>query len=1144
MKQYKLVDNIFGWVAFIIAAFVYCSTIEPTASFWDCPEFITTAYKQEIGHPPGAPFFMLMGNFFTHFASDATQVAKMVNTMSALLSAVCIMFLFWTITHLARKLIIGDWKEMTTSKLIAIEASGMVGALIYTFSDTFWFSAVEGEVYAFSSAFTAVVFWLILKWEDHADEPHSDRWLVLIAYMTGLSIGVHLLNLLCIPAIVLVYYYKKVPHANLKGSLLALVLSFLVVVAVLYGVVPGIITVGGWFELFFVNVLGCPFNTGEIVYIICLVASVIWGIYETYNASEKNEKKQNIAFVLGFGMLGIPFYGYGWTAVVCGIIVLAVLWLALTYKRKKEVVTGVDEVTGIAKKKMQRVPLVTARIKNTALLCMLMLMIGYSSYALIVIRSSANPPMDQNSPEDIFTLGSYLSRDQYGDRPLLYGQAYTSQVALEVDGNMCKPVMQEGAPVYQRKEKASADEKDSYFVVSHKNKYIYAQNMLFPRMYSSAHAQAYEDWMGGVDGTEVPYDRCGENIMVKMPSQIDNIRFFLSYQCNFMYWRYFMWNFAGRQNDIQGNGEPEHGNWISGFSFIDDQLYGDQSKLPDDLKENKGHNVFYCMPLILGLIGLFWQAWYTRKRKVVKNGVETEEVLPVGIQQFWVVFFLFFMTGLAIVIYLNQTPMQPRERDYAYAGSFYAYAIWCGLGVVAILDILKQKMKLSGTAISAIVAVITLLVPIQMASQTWDDHDRSGRYTCRDFGQNYLMSLQEKSHPIIFTNGDNDTFPLWYNQEVEGVGTDARVCNLSYLQTDWYIDQMMRPAYDSPSVPITWPRLDFCSGTNEYVSVQPEAKQQILEFYKQDPENAKKQFGNEPFELKNILKYWVRSKNPDMHVIPTDTLYITIDKEAVKKSGMMMASDSIPDKMVISLAGKSALYKNDLMMLEMLAQSNWTRPLYVALTVGQENYMNLGDNFVQEGLVNRITPFTTNKPGAKNFDTEKTYHNIMTRFKFGNLKQKGLYIDETTMRMCYTHRRLLAQTALQLIAEGKKQKAINILKKADVEIPAYNVTLDYMSGALDMARGWLMTGQKAKGKEYVEAVWKNASQYLNYYLSLSNDHFLQSQNDCIRQIMIMQSTCDVAGMVSPQLEQKYQKQLNNLYTLYHGRGGRMPEGNQ
>ena len=1143
MKQYRLVDNIFGWVAFIIAAFTYCSTIEPTASFWDCPEFITTAYKQEIGHPPGAPFFMLLGNFFTHFASDTTQVAKMVNTMSALLSAVCIMFLFWTITHLARKLIISDWKEMTTAKLIAIEASGMVGALIYTWSDTFWFSAVEGEVYAFSSAFTAVVFWLILKWEDHADEPHSDRWLVLIAYMTGLSIGVHLLNLLCIPAIVLVYYYKKVPDANLKGSLIALFLSFLVVVAVLYGVVPGIITVGGWFELFFVNTLGFPFNTGEIVYIICLVASVIWGIYETYNASDKNQKRQNIAFILGFGMLGIPFYGYGWSAAITGIIVMVILWFILGYKRKKEVVISVDAATGITKKKTQMLPLISARVKNTALLCMLMLMIGYSSYALIVIRSSANPPMDQNSPEDIFTLGNYLSRDQYGDRPLFYGQAYTSQVALEVDGDMCKPVMTEGAPVYQRKEKASKDEKDSYFVVSHKSKYKYAQNMLFPRMYDQAHAQAYEDWMGGVDGNEISYDRCGENVNVKMPTQWENLRFFLSYQCNFMYWRYFMWNFAGRQNDIQGNGEPEHGNWITGFTPLDNMILKcDLNKLPDDLKENKGHNVFYCMPLILGLIGLFWQVFYARKRKVFKNGKETWVEYPIGTQQFWVVFFLFFMTGLAIVIYLNQTPMQPRERDYAYAGSFYAYAIWCGLGVLAILDLLKKHAKLSGVAVSAIVAVLALLVPIQMVSQTWDDHDRSNRYTCRDFGQNYLMSLQEKGNPIIFTNGDNDTFPLWYNQEVEGVGTNDRVCNLSYLQTDWYIDQMKRPAYDSPSVPISWPRLDFCSGTNEYVQVEPEAKKQILDFYKENPAMAKKQFGAEPFELKNILKYWVRSKNPDMHFIPTDTVYVTIDKNAVKKSGMMMASDTIPDKMVISLAGKNALYKGDLMMLEMLAQCNWTRPLYVALTVGQENYMNLGDNFVQEGLANRITPFTTNKPGAKNFDTEKTYYNIMKRFKFGNLKQKGLYIDETTMRMCYTHRRLLAQTALQLIAENKKGKAINILKKADVEIPSYNVPIDYMSGGLDMARGWLLTGQKAKGMEYLGKVWKNATQYMEYYLSLSNDRFIQAQNDCIREIMIMQSACEVAGIASPKLETEYAKKLDALYKLYHGRGGRMPEG--
>ena len=756
MKQYRLVDNVLGWLVFAIAAFTYCSTIEPTASFWDCPEFITTGYKLEIGHPPGAPFFMLTANLFSHFASDPSQVARMVNTMSALLSATTILFLFWTITHLTRKLIVKDWASLTLGKTIAIEASGVVGALIYTWSDTFWFSAVEGEVYAYSSAFTAIVFWLILKWEDHADEPHSDRWLVLIFYMTGLSIGVHLLNLLCLPAIVLVYCYRRFPNIELKGSLIALLVSFVLVAAVLYGVIPGIVTVGGWFELLFVNVLGLPFNTGLVIYIALLVASTLWAIYESYVG--RNRKLENISTLLAFALIGIPFIGYGWRAVVCGIVILAIVWWL--FNRKK-----------IVEKKP--VYLVSSHLKNTVLLCMLMLMIGYSSYALIVIRSVANPPMDQNSPEDIFTLGSYLSRDQYGSYPLLYGQAYTSQVALEQDGDMCKPKMTEGAPIYSRKEKASKDEKDSYFIVSHRNNYIYAQNMLFPRMWDSNHAQDYESWMGGVDGTEVPYDRCGEQMTVKMPSQIDNIKFFLSYQCNFMYWRYFMWNFAGRQNDMQGNGEPEHGNWITGISFLDNARLGDQSKLPDDLKMNKGHNVFYCLPLLLGLIGLFWQAFRGRR----------------GIRQFWVVCFLFFMTGLAIVVYLNQTPVQPRERDYAYAGSFYAFAIWCGMGVAALVDLMKKYLKVESPIAIGALSLVCLLVPIQMVSQTWDDHDRSGRYTCRDFGRNYLMTLQDKGNPIIFTNGDNDTFPLWYNQETEGVRTDARVCNLSYLQTDWYIDQ-------------------------------------------------------------------------------------------------------------------------------------------------------------------------------------------------------------------------------------------------------------------------------------------------------------------------------------------------------------------
>ena len=1107
MKQYRIVDNVLGWLTFLIAAVVYCSTIEPTASFWDCPEFITTGYKLEVGHPPGAPFFMLTANLFTQLTSDPSKVAFMVNIMSALLSATCILFLFWSITHLTRRLLIDTWDELTTNKLIAIEASGLVGALIYTCSDTFGFSAVEGEVYAYSSACTAVVFWLILKWEDHADEPHSDRWLVLIMYMTGLSIGVHLLNLLCVPAIVLVYYYKRFPNANLKGSLIALCISFILVAAILYGVVPGIITVGGWFELFFVNTLGMPFNTGEIIYIVLLVATVIWAIYESYQ--HKHLLRENISFIAAIGMLGIPFYGYGWSAFIIGVIVLALLWL---------VVNG----------KFKFLPAITARMKNTTLLCLLMLMIGYSTYALIVIRSSANPPMDQNSPEDIFTLGKYLSRDQYGDRPLFYGQSYNSQVALQVDGNMCRPVATEGAPEYQRKEKASDLEKDSYFVVGRKREYKYAQNMFFPRMYSSAHTQAYESWMGGVDGYEVPYDRCGEPITVKMPTQLENLRFFISYQCNFMYWRYFMWNFAGRQNDIQGNGELEHGNWLTGISFIDDLRLGNQDMLPDDLKQNKGHNVFYCLPLLLGLIGLFWQS-LGRKEK--------------GIKQFWVVFFLFFMTGLAIVIYLNQTPMQPRERDYAYAGSFYAFAIWCGMGVAAIIDLLKRYCKLNSTIVTSLVGIICLLVPIQMASQTWDDHDRSGRYTCRDFGQNYLMSLQDKGYPIIFTNGDNDTFPLWYNQDVEGVRTDARVCNLSYLQTDWYIDQMRRPAFESPSVPITWPRLDYCSGTNEYIEIAPNIKKEVLQYYKENPEEAHKMFGDEPFEVKNIMKYWVRGNNADLHVIPTDTLYVTIDKEAVRKSGMMMAADSIPDKMVISLKGKNALYKHELMMLEMIAQCNWTRPIYVALTVGSENYMNLGDNFVQEGLVNRITPFTTNidgKPveGATNYDSESVYNNLMNRYKYGGLEKHGLYLDETVTRMCYTHRRLFADLATHLISEGKNDKAAKALAYAEKVLPSYNIPINYMSGGLTTARAYATIGNKAKAKEYANAVWTNAKQYLLWYCSLDGNRFAQSQQECMMQMYIMQQTLSVAEMIDESYAAKLEKEFSSLSMAFQNKGGR------
>ena len=1123
MKHFRLVDTLMGWLAFLIAAFVYCSTIEPTASFWDCPEFISTGYKLEVGHPPGAPFFMLTANLFSQFASDPSLVAKMVNTMSALFSAATIMFLFWTVSHLVRRLLIKDKSELSLSNMIAIEGSALVGALIYTFSDTFWFSAVEGEVYAYSSAFTAVVFWLILKWEEHADEPHSDRWLVLIMYMTGLSIGVHLLNLLCIPAIVLVYYYRRFPSVDgkkdLKGSLLALLISVIIVAAVLYGVVPGIVRVGGWFELLFVNVFGMPFNTGEIIYIILLVASMVWAIWETH--SQKNRLRGNISFLLSIAMLGIPFYGYGLSSVIIGIIVLAILWFVLKINTKKGV------------------KLITERAKNTALLCLLMLMIGYSSYALIVIRSSANPPMDQNSPEDIFTLGEYLGREQYGYRPLFYGQAYTSQIALKRQGNTCLPVTSKGSPVYQRKEKASEDEKDRYFIVRTKDEYKYAQNMLFPRMYSSAHSSAYETWMGGVDGTTETFDRCGEIVNVKIPSQLENLRFFLSYQCNFMYWRYFMWNFAGRQNDIQGHGEPEHGNWISGIPFLDNLRLGNQDLLPDSLKNNKGHNVFFCLPLLLGLIGLFWQS--------LRRG-------QTGIRQFWVVFFLFFMTGLAIVVYLNQTPLQPRERDYAYAGSFYAFAIWCGMGVAAIYDEINRKFpRLKPVAVAAITAICCLCVPIQMASQTWDDHDRSGRFTCRDFGSNYLESTQEGNFPIIYTNGDNDTFPLWYNQDVENNRTDARVCNLSYLQTDWYIDQMIRPAYDSPALPITWKRIEYCSGTNEYVMINSKLKPAILELYKQYPNEMSTLFGQNPFDLDNIIKYWIRGdvsqqqqtimdmligeNKTERRVIPTDTVYMRIDPEAVVESGMLIANDSIPERMAISLRNRSALYKGDMMMLEMINQCNWTRPIYVAMTVGEDNYMNLGDNFVQEGLLNRITPFTTNKDGAKRFDTQKSYDRMMNHFKFGGLEKPSLYLDETVMRMCYTHRRIFVQLANNLIAEGDTIRAKEVLDKAAVHIPDYNVPMVYQSGALDMAKAYADVDNPIEATRIAEQLWTNSEQFMRWYLSLPQKQFLAAHQNCMMHLYILQQTASFGGSLSEQwARQKYAK-LDKIIEAYRQKGG-------
>ena len=1099
MKQFKLIDTLMGWIAFAIAAFVYCSTIEPTASFWDCPEFITTAFKLEVGHPPGAPFFMLTGNLFSQFTDDPTKVAMMVNIMSALLSAACIMFLFWSISHLTRKLVGENGQIKTWGQGLTVELAAMTGAMAYTFSDTFWYSAVEGEVYAYSSLFTAVVFWLILKWEDNADKPGADRWLILIAYLTGLSIGVHLLNLLCLPALVLVWYYKRNTNPNVKGSLMALLGSFVLVAVVLYGIVPGIVKVGGWFELLFVNKLDQPFNTGLIMYLLVLIATVLWAIWES--TKQKSRLRMNLSFIASIGMLGIPFYGHGISSVVIGVVAMVVLYFVLNYAKD-----GVHWVS--------------ARLMNTTLLCLLMIMIGYSSYAVIVIRSEANPPMDQNSPEDVFTLGSYLARDQYGDSPLLYGQPYSSPVKMEVKGQYYVPAYTEGAPQYQRVEKKTEDEPDRYEIIDYKKKYIYAYNMLFPRMHSDRHKNNYEEWMGGIEGKNVTIDHLGERKTIKVPTMWENLYFFYSYQVNFMYWRYFMWNFAGRQNDIQGHGEYEHGNWITGIPFLDNMRLGDQSKLPTELRENKGRNVFYCLPLLLGIIGLIWQV---NKRASTKEGMVDE-----GVKQFWVVFFLFFMTGLAIVLYLNQTPVQPRERDYAYAGSFYAFAIWIGLGVAAISDLLNKFVFKKHDTMGAVMSGLCLLVPVQMASQTWDDHDRSGRYTCRDFGQNYLMSLDEGKAPIIFTNGDNDTFPLWYCQETEGFRTDARVCNLSYLQTDWYIDQMKRPAYDSPAVPITWKRLQYVTGTREGISVRPGELERAIEILKDDPQAMKELLGENPYELSNIIDKWILNDDEVLQCFPTDSVVITIDKEAVRRSGMMIAGDSIPDVMHISLKGKRAVYKNEMMIYEMLCRTNWERPMYVACTVGSDNYGSLGNNFVREGLADRITPFNTKESGMT-MDTERMYDNLMNKFRFGGLDNPDIYLDETVLRMCYTHRRLFATLAMQLMREGKEEKALEVVRYAKEVIPAETVRHNYMSGSMDLARVWLMHGEKQEAEGIVTDIATNACEYLDWYATLNP----RVQQSCAQDILYNVYQLSNAVEILESAESANLKEMEEKLQAYH-----------
>jgi Protein of unknown function (DUF2723) len=915
MNQYKKVNNIFGWLVFAISMFVYGSTIEPTGSFWDCGEFIAASYKLQVGHPPGAPLFLMMGRVATLLGgSDVKMYSVLINFLSAMMSAFSILFLFWTITALARKIVINT-KEVTTAQLIAVMGSGLVGALAYTFSDSFWFSAVEGEVYASSSFFTAIIVWAMFKWENVADEKHSVRWIILIAYLMGLSIGIHLLNLLTIPALGFVYYFRKYKPGTM-GIIKTTVISVVILILVQYGVISGLVTVASKFELMFVNGFGLPFWSGFLFFMLAAIGLIIYGLKHTTEQGK-------------------------------------VLW-------------------------------------NTVLLCASFLIIGYSSYTMIVIRSAANPPMDENDPENAFSLLGYLNREQYGDRPLFYGQYYN---ARQID-------LKEGSMQYVKGA-------DKYIETGARLNPEYEPDKctLLPRMYSGQenHIAQYKEW-AGIKGDETP-------------SFGQNLKFLFVYQIGHMYMRYFFWNFVGRQNDIQGHGGITRGNWLSGIKAIDEWRLGPQDKLSENMLANKGRNTFYFLPLILGIIGLIY---HFKKDK----------------HDAWVVLLLFFFTGIAIVLYLNGPPLQPRERDYAYAGSFYAFAIWIGFGVLSIIEMLQKK---TGAALAGILttAICLVTVPGLMAKEGWDDHSRAHRYTSRDFAWNYLQSCAPNA--IIFTNGDNDTFPLWYAQDVEGVRPDIRIINLSLLNTDWYIDQMKRQAYQSAPIPFSLTNDKYVQGTRDY-----------LPFYDRNIPGYSNIKDVVDFMTNDDPSYKVQAQSGTaLSYYPTKKFYLAVDKEAVLKSGTVSAEDAslIVDTMRWEI-GKNYLMKADMMILDLIAHNNWKRPLYFAVTVGDESYLSLQQYFQLEGLAYRIVPIQTADLGGQGSTgrvaPKEMYNNMLNKFEWGNMKREDVYLDQNNLNMTMNFRNNFARLAETLLNKNQKDSALNVLNKCLEEMPDKTVPYNVM----------------------------------------------------------------------------------------------------
>lgn len=1012
--NYKKLNNIIGWVIFAIATVVYILTLEPTTSWWDCGEYISTAYKLEVGHPPGAPFFQLLGRFFTLFAFGNTQyVAYMINLMSALSSSFTILLLFWTITRFARKLMSG---EMTDNKAYAVFASGIVGALAFTFTDSFWFSAVEGEVYAMSSLFTAVVFWAILKWEEVSDTPYAYRWLILIAYMVGLSIGVHLLNLLAIPAITYVVYFKKYKKVDIKGFVLAGLIGVVILSFIMYLIIPMTVKMAGSFELFFVNSVGLPFNFGSFIFIITLVAAIAWA------------------------------------------------WI-FTYKRRYQ-------------------------IAHIAVICLTFIMIGYSSFFMLAIRANANPPINENDPRDAISMLSYLLREQYGSWPLGHGQYYNANVTEWNDGS----------PIYVR------DDKTGKYIITDKREssepvYNPELSSVFPRMWSNTkpqHISIYKSYLTSKGRAVRVMGADGEEKIEYKPTFGDNLRFFFQYQLGHSYFRYFMWNFVGRQNDVEAQPNIRNGNWISGINFIDTMRLGNQSELPFSA-QNPARNTFYFLPLILGLIGFIFH--FNKNMK-----------------DFWVVFLLFIMTGIAIIVYLNVTPYQPRERDYAYVGSYYAFAIWIGLGVLALIETLSKKMNRK-MATAGVFAVTMVAVPGLLASEGWDDHDRSGKTTARDFAINYLESCEPNA--IVFVNGDNDTFPLWYIQEVEGIRTDIRVVNYMLSSGPWYVHQLQRKIYDSEKVPLSIEPEKYNKGVNSYVPIYPKVEgtfelRQIVDFIKSDDPSTK--LGTQ--------------RGEKMNYIPTRNVKLTLDKDYLVNAGIVPADKvaEVPEALQWSLQG-NAIYKNDLMLMDLIATNNWERPIYFANPSAVKKVLGLDEYMHLEGFVYRLLPYKAEGliRGMGGVNAEKAYDLLVNKAAWGNLYKEEVTIDRESTRNSGIPKNNFLRVAEVLIEKGEIEKAIKALDSYQKYYPHHKVNYDMFM--LPYAEAYYKAGAIEKGNEVVEILYEFFIDELNYINSLSPEYkklLLQDQQTALGVLQRMgQSTREYQQLdLSTKIDSTFKEQIN------------------